>query len=254
MSISNNNLLTDKVIIVTGAGRGIGQAMATLFAENGAVVYANDVREGTVEEWCRAVNENSDGEIIPLYFDITSEQEVKTAVMSVKKERGHIDGLVNNAGVEFNELIGMINRDHMRMMFDVNVFGTVNMLEIVSRIMGRQENGGSIVNIASMTALRGNRGQMIYSATKGAVISLTKSAAKELAPKKIRVNAIAPGLTNTAMMQQADPEKLQSRINNICMGRLAQPEDIAGACMFMLSDLSAYVSGQILAVDGCTIM
>jgi 3-oxoacyl-[acyl-carrier protein] reductase len=161
---------------------------------------------------------------------------------------------VNNAGVEFNELIGMINRDHMRMMFDVNVFGTVNMLEIVSRIMGRQENGGSIVNIASMTALRGNRGQMIYSATKGAVISLTKSAAKELAPKKIRVNAIAPGLTNTAMMQQADPEKLQSRINNICMGRLAQPEDIAGACMFMLSDLSAYVSGQILAVDGCTIM
>lgn len=254
MSVSNNNLLTDKVIIVTGAGRGIGQAMATLFAENGAVVYANDVREGTVEEWCRAVNENSDGEIIPLYFDITSEQEVKTAVMSVKKERGHIDGLVNNAGVEFNELIGMINRDHMRMMFDVNVFGTVNMLEIVSRIMGRQENGGSIVNIASMTALRGNRGQMIYSATKGAVISLTKSAAKELAPKKIRVNAIAPGLTNTAMMQQADPEKLQSRINNICMGRLAQPEDIAGACMFMLSDLSAYVSGQILAVDGCTIM
>lgn len=254
MSISNNNLLTDKVIIVTGAGRGIGQAMATLFAENGAVVYANDVREGTVEEWCRAVNENADGEIIPLYFDITSEQEVKTAVMSVKKERGHIDGLVNNAGVEFNELIGMINRDHMRMMFDVNVFGTVNMLEIVSRIMGRQENGGSIVNIASMTALRGNRGQMIYSATKGAVISLTKSAAKELAPKKIRVNAIAPGLTNTAMMQQADPEKLQSRINNICMGRLAQPEDIAGACMFMLSDLSVYVSGQILAVDGCTIM
>jgi 3-oxoacyl-[acyl-carrier protein] reductase len=95
---------------------------------------------------------------------------------------------------------------------------------------------------------------MIYSATKGAVISLTKSAAKELAPKKIRVNAIAPGLTNTAMMQQADPEKLQSRINNICMGRLAQPEDIAGACMFMLSDLSVYVSGQILAVDGCTIM
>jgi len=254
MSEINNNLLKNKVVIVTGAGRGIGQAMAELFAENGAVVYANDVREGTVEEWCGSVNESASGEIRPLYFDITNDQEVKTAVMQVKKACGHIDGLVNNAGVEFNELIGMIDRKHMQMMFSVNVFGTVNMLEIVSRVMGRQENGGSIVNIASMTALRGNRGQMIYSATKGAVISLTKSAAKELADKKIRVNAIAPGLTNTAMMQQADPEKLQSRINNICMGRLAEPEDIAGACMFMLSDLSKYVSGQILAVDGCTIM
>lgn len=254
MSEMNNNLLENKVVIVTGAGRGIGQAMAELFVGNGAVVYANDVREGAVEEWCGSVNESASGEVRPLYFDITDVQQVKTAVMQVKKACGHIDGLVNNAGVEFNELIGMIDRKHMQMMFDVNVFGTVNMLEIVSRVMGRQEKGGSIVNIASMTALRGNRGQMIYSATKGAVISLTKSAAKELADKKIRVNAIAPGLTNTAMMQQADPEKLKSRINNICMGRLAEPEDIAGACMFMLSDLSEYVSGQILAVDGCTIM
>ena len=128
------------------------------------------------------------------------------------------------------------------------------MLQLVSRVMGRQERGGSIVNIASMVGLRGNRGQLVYSATKGAVISLTKSAAKELAPKKIRVNAVAPGLTNTAMMQQADPEKLRSRIANICMGRLAEPGDIAGACLFLLSDLSSYVSGQVLPVDGCTIM
>ena len=248
------DILNGKVIIVTGAGRGIGQAMATVFAQNGAVVYATDVRAGSVEEWNGAVNETVSGEIRSLYFDISSEQEAKAAVMKVKKECGHIDGLVNNAGVEFNELIGMISADNMQKMFTVNVFGTINMLQIVSRIMGRQENGGSIVNIASMTALRGNRGQLVYSATKGAVVSLTKSAAKELAEKKIRVNAIAPGLTNTAMMQQADPEKLQSRINNICMGRLAEPEDIAKACMFMLSDLAGYVSGQVLAVDGCTIM
>lgn len=248
------DLLKGKVIIVTGAGRGIGQAMATVFAQNGAVVYATDVRPGSVEEWCAEVNAAAAGEVRSLYFDISSEQEAKAAVMQIKKECGHIDGLVNNAGVEFNELIGMISPDNMQKMFNVNVFGTINMLQMVSRIMGRQETGGSIVNIASMVALRGNRGQLVYSATKGAVISLTKSAAKELAEKKIRVNAIAPGLTNTAMMQQADPEKLKSRISNICMGRLAEPEDIAKACMFMLSDLSVYVSGQILAVDGCTIM
>lgn len=248
------NLLQEKVIIVTGAGRGIGQAMAIAFAQNGAIVYATDIRSGSIEEWSSKTNLSVSGEIRSMYFDICSEQEAKAAVMQIKKECGRIDGLVNNAGVEFNELIGMINSENMHKMFNVNVFGTINMLQMVSRIMGKQENGGSIVNIASMVALRGNRGQLVYSATKGAVVSLTKSAAKELAEKRIRVNAIAPGLTNTAMMQQADPEKLQNRINNICMGRLAEPMDIAKACMFMLSDLSVYVSGQILAVDGCTIM
>ena len=247
-------LLKDKVIIVTGAGRGIGQAMATVFAQNGAVVYATDIRKGSVEEWSGTVNDSASGGVRSLYFNISSEQEAKAAVMQIKKACGHIDGLVNNAGIEFNELIGMISHDNMEKMFSVNVYGTINMLQIVSRIMGRQENGGSIVNIASMTALRGSRGQLVYSATKGAVVSLTKSAAKELAEKKVRVNAIAPGITNTPMMQQADPEKIQYRINNICMGRLAEPEDIAKACMFMLSDLAGYVSGQVLAVDGCTIM
>ena len=254
MEIINNHLLDGKVVIVTGAGRGIGQAMATVFAQNGAIVYANDVRTGTVEEWCGEVNAAADGEVRPMYFDICSEQETKAAIMQIKRTCGHIDGLVNNAGIEFNELIGMISRDNMEKMFSVNVYGAINMLQIVSRVMGRQEAGGSIVNIASMTALRGNRGQLVYSATKGAIVSLTKSAAKELAEKKIRVNAIAPGLTNTAMMRQANQDKLQSRIDNICMGRLAEPEDIAGACMFMLSDLAGYVSGQVLAVDGCTIM
>ena len=247
-------LLKDKVLLVTGAGRGIGRAMAEVFAQNGAIVYAIDVREGSVEQWCEAINASANGRVRPLYFDITSEQEAKNAVLLVKKNCGHIDGLVNNVGVEYNELIGMISRVNMEKMFSVNVYGTINLLQLVSRVMARQETGGSIVNIASMTALRGNRGQLVYSATKGAVVSLTKSAAKELAEKKIRVNAIAPGLTNTEMMKQADPEKLQSRIDNICMGRLAEPEDIAKACLFLLSDLSSYVSGQVLAVDGCTIM
>lgn len=252
--MKNHGLLEDKVIIVTGAGRGIGQSMATVFAENGAVVYATDIIKDSIESWSSEINSKATGEIRSLYFDISSESEARTAVMQVKKECNHIDGLVNNAGVEFNELIGMISPDNMQKMFSVNVYGTINMLQIVSRIMGRQENGGSIVNIASMTALRGNRGQLVYSATKGAVVSITKSAAKELAEKKIRVNAIAPGITNTPMMRQAEPEKIQNRINNICMGRLAEPDDIAKACMFMLSDLSGYVSGQVLAVDGCTIM
>lgn len=247
-------MLTGKVCIITGGSRGIGKAIAQCFAQQGAIVYATATKSGSVEVWANEFNITVKGEVCSLYFDVSDERAARDAVMQVKKKCGHIDGLVNNAGVEFNELIGMISHANMEKMFSVNVYGTINMLQTVSRVMGRQPNGGSIVNIVSLTALRGNRGQMVYSATKGAVVSLTKSAAKELAVKKIRVNAIAPGLTNTDMMKQADPEKLQSRINNICMGRLAEPEDIAKACLFMVSDLSAYISGQVLAVDGCTIM
>lgn len=252
-------MLSGKVCIVTGGSRGIGKAIAQCFAQHGAVVYATATQQGSVEAWSVSfnldnLNKGLGGEVRPLYFDVADEKSVRDAVMQVKRECGRIDGLVNNAGIEFNELIGMISQANMEKMFAVNVYGTINMLQTVSRVMGRQPNGGSIVNIVSLTALRGNRGQLVYSATKGAVVSLTKSAAKELAAKKIRVNAIAPGLTNTDMMKQADPEKLQSRINNICMGRLAEPEDIAKACLFMVSDLSSYISGQVLAVDGCTIM
>lgn len=247
-------MLTGKVCIVTGGSRGIGKAIAQIFAQNGAIVYAIATQEGAIEEWAEEFNKTASGEVHALYFDISDEKAVKDGVMQIKKACGHIDGLINNAGVEYNELIGMIDHNNMEKMFSVNVYGTINMLQFVSRIMSHQTTGGSIVNIASLTAMRGNKGQLVYSATKGAVISLTKSAAKELADKNIRVNAIAPGLTNTDMMKQTDSEKLQSRINNICMGRLAEPEDIAKACLFMVSDLSTYISGQVLAVDGCTIM
>lgn len=245
-------LLKDKVCIITGAARGIGKEIACLFASEGAEVIVNDSRDGSADAWITQ-NENHE-HIHPWYFDISDSSAVRQNVMAIKKVFGHIDVLVNNAGVEFNELIGMISRDNMEKMFQVNVYGTIEMIQAVSRIMARNENGGSIINISSMVGIRGNRGQLVYSATKGAVIALTKSAAKELAPSKIRVNSIAPGLTQTEMMEQADIEKLQGRINNICMGRIAQPSDIAGGCLLLASDFAGYISGQILPVDGCTIM
>ena len=246
------SLLKGKVCIVTGAAQGIGKEIATLFAEEGARVVVNDEREKAADQW---INDSSYKENLDAaYFDITDPEAVRKNIMAIKKKYGHIDVLVNNAGVEFNELIGMISRANMEKTFNVNVFGTIEMLQMVSRVMARNENGGSIINISSMVGLRGNAGQLVYSATKGAVIALTKSAAKELAPKNIRVNSIAPGLTQTAMMEQADIEKLQKRISNICMGRLAQPRDIAGGCLLLASDYASYISGQVLPVDGCTIM
>lgn len=245
-------LLREKVCIVTGAGRGIGRAIAETFAAEGAFVYANDAREGSVDLWL--TESEMRNRITPLYFNITDSAAVKNALTRIKKEKQQLDVLVNNAGVEYNELIGMISHENMEKMFSINVFGTIEMLQMASRLMSRQESGGSIINISSMVGIRGNRGQLVYSATKGAVIALTKSAAKELASKNIRVNSIAPGLTKTKMMEAAEIEKLKGRIANISMGRIAEPSDIARACVFFASDLSGYVSGQVLAVDGCTIM
>lgn len=245
-------LLDGKVAVITGSARGIGKAIALLYAREGAEVIINDVRAGCADEWIRQ-SEYAD-HLHPYYFDISDSSQVRQNVMAIKKAFQKIDILVNNAGVEFNELIGMISPEHMDLMFRVNVYGTIEMIQAVSRVMARNENGGSIINISSMVGLHGNPGQMVYSATKGAVIALTKTAAKELAPKRIRVNSIAPGLTKTEMMDQADIEKLQGRINNISLGRIAVPEDIAGGCLLLASDYASYISGQVLPVDGCTIM
>ena len=246
------DLLNGKVCIITGSVRGIGRAIAELFVSEGAEVVVNGTRPGSADEWI--IQSEHAERFHPYYFDVTDPSAVRMNVMAIKKELGHIDVLVNNAGVEFNELIGMISRENMEKMFRVNVYGTIEMLQAVSRVMSRNENGGNIINISSMVGLRGNPGQLVYSATKGAVIALTKTAAKELPPKKIRVNSIAPGLTQTEMMEQADLAKMQRRINSIAMGRIAKPNDIAGGCLLLASDYAGYISGQVLAVDGCTII
>ena len=194
------------------------------------------------------------GRHLPGYAaNICSEQEVKNLVQNVKKNYGRIDVLVNAAGIEFNEKIGMISYSNMEKTFMVNVFGLIELSQYTSRVMSRQKSG-SIVNIASVVGVRGNPGQSVYSASKGAVISFTKSCAKELAPMGIRVNAIAPGLTDTPMIRKTSEEGLQSRISRISLGRMATPEDIANAAVYLASDKAGFVTGHVLSVDGGTIM
>lgn len=237
------NLLQDKVCIITGAAQGIGRQIARQFADDGAVVYACDRQDFT----------SDNGRIRPLVMDVTDAGSVKAAFMQIYKAEGRIDCLVNNAGIVYNRKIGMIIREETERMFLVNVIAVLEMIQLVSRLMARN-GGGSIVNIASVTAVLGSPGQVAYSATKGAIISMTKSAAKELAPQGIRVNAVAPGIVKTerfAELYEANGEKIDARIRRIALGRLGTPEDIANACAFLASDRASYISGQILGVDGC---
>lgn len=248
-----NRLLEKKVCIITGAAQGIGRSIAEQYAADGAIVYACDMKEGTMDEWATACGEKYGTKIVPHYFDVTDAAAVKNAFMSAFKTEGRIDVLVNNAGVVFNKKIGMILRPETELMFRVNVIAVIEMVQLVSRLMQRN-GGGSIVNIASVTAVLGSPGQSAYSATKGAIISFTKSAAKELAPLGIRVNAVAPGIVKTerfAELYEQSGEKIDARIQRIALGRLGTPEDIAHACAFLGSDRATYISGQILGVDGC---
>lgn len=248
-----SRLLENKVCIVTGAAQGIGKAIAERFADDGAIVYACDRTEGVMNEWADACSLKYNTRVSPICFDVTDMTIVKGTLIEIFKREGHMDVLVNNAGIVFNNKIGMIVRQETELMFRVNVIAVIELIQLASRLMARNHSG-SIINIASITAVVGSSGQVAYSATKGAVIALTKSAAKELAPQGIRVNAVAPGIVKTERFEELydkDGGKIDARIEKIALGRLGSPEDVANACSFLASDRAAYISGQIIGVDGC---
>lgn len=241
-------MLSNKITIITGATKGIGKAIAILFAKHNAIVYGIGRNQ---EELNSLASENSN--IHPIQMDINKTSELKNIFMSIYKEHGHIDILVNNAGIMNDALIGMISDEMIYEMFQTNVFSVISLTQLTTRFMKRQK-AGCIINIASIIGVNGNAGQSVYSATKGAVISFTKSAAKELASNNIRVNAIAPGIIDTTLLSDVPKDKLEERINQIKLGRIGNPSDIANTALFLASDNSSYITGQIIQVDGLTII
>lgn len=240
-------LLKNKVCLVTGAGKGIGRAVVDVFLKEGAFVYANDCVNGSLDDLKGNTN------ISIMYFDVADEPSCKKAILQIMKEKGCLDVLVNNAGIMEDALIGTISRKLMEKLFSVNVFGSMQLLQLATKLMIKQ-HGGSIINLSSIVGITGNPGQLVYSATKGAIIAMTKTAAKELGGRGIRVNAVAPGMIDTDMMRSVGEYHLQKHINNIPVKKLGQPIDIANACLYLASDMSAYVNGEILQVDASVLV
>jgi len=247
------SLLNSKVILITGAGRGIGRVIAEQCASDGATVYVNDLQIGDMDRWAKDCAERNQTKVFPICFDVTDTQALKVGLMSIYKKEGRIDCIVNNAAIIANQKLGMVTKPLLEKMYSVNVFAVIDMIQIASRLMART-GGGNFVNIASVTGVVGSPGQVAYSSTKGAVISITKSAAKELAPLNIRVNAVAPGIIKTERFEElyeASGDKIDGRISRIALGRLGTPQDVANAVAFLASDRASYISGHILGVDGC---
>ena len=242
-------LLVNKVCFITGASRGIGLATAYKFAEEGAILFLTDYQEGSLDPLIEELKQKYQTDVTPLYFDVTDENAAKSAIVTVKKRHGRLDVLVNNAGIMKDNVIGMISTKLMHDVFDINVFAVINMMQLANKLMSRQKSG-CIINISSIVGLEGAAGQLVYSASKGAVAALTKAASKELSPNGIRVNAVAPGLINTGLLRAIGDEKINENLKNIKMGRLGDPEDVAKVILFLASDLASYVTGEIIGIDG----
>jgi 3-oxoacyl-[acyl-carrier protein] reductase len=246
-------MLENKVVLITGCNRGIGKALLEKFAENRAIIYAIAKQEGSLEENISSLNNKYKLDITPVYFNLIDDSMIKKTIYDINRNHKRLDILVNNAGVMKDALIGMVTAENMKQTFEVNVFAMINCIQYATKIMKRNKTG-SIINITSIVGKEGNPGQIIYSASKGAVIALTKTASKELAQYNIRVNAIAPGMIDTDMFNSIGAAKISQMISKIGFGRLGAPEEIAELAAFLGSDSSRYITGQIIGVDGGAII
>ena len=244
-----NTILTNKVALITGCNRGIGMSIALKFAEVGATVYANARESGSLEEMSNQKFEF--GSIIPVYFDVRDTEAMKSTFSKIKKEQGKLDCLVNNAGILVDTLLTMLDRQTLRDIYEVNVFSVFELMSYASRMMIKQA-GGSIINIASICGDEGGmRGQSAYSSSKGAIIALTKTAAKEFGEYNIRVNAISPGFIDTDMFRSG-PEEIQDKLVEgvYLQSRVGRADEVADVCLFLASNQSRYVNGENIRVDG----
>jgi len=246
--------LTGKVALITGSRRGLGKAMALRLAQGGADLVINDIPAGEEEAKATAEEIRALGrEATVVLGNVADPEDAERLVNEAAAWKGHLDVLVNNAGVTRDNLLFRMTYEEWKTVIDINLGGAFNCCRVAARIMGKQQ-AGSIINVSSVVGMMGNKGQCNYAASKAGLLGLTMSAAKELASRNVRVNAVAPGFIKSAMTDALD-EKIQfMMLAVIPMARKGTPEEVAEAVAFLASDASAYITGQVIRIDGGLMM
>jgi 3-oxoacyl-[acyl-carrier protein] reductase len=246
--------LTNKVALVTGSRRGLGKAIAQRLAQAGADIVINDIEAGMAEAEATAAEIAALGRRTTVITgDVSQGADADRLIETCVERMGRLDILVNNAGVTRDSLLIRMTDEQWKLVLDINLTGTFNCTRAAARPMMKQR-GGKIVNIASVVGLMGNVGQANYAASKGGVIALTKATAKELAPRGIQVNAVAPGFIVSAMTDQLSEEARARLMALIPLARLGTADDVAEAVAFLASSSADYITGQVLPVDGGMVM
>ena len=246
-------LLDGKTALVTGASRGIGRAIALCLAAEGARVAINYAGNVKAAEEVKASVEAAGGTAILCQADIADSSAVEAMVANVVKEFGTIDILVNNAGITRDTLLMRMKDEDFAKVLDTNLKGVFYCTKAVAKLMMKKRSG-RIVNMASVVGLVGNAGQTNYAAAKAGVIGFSKSAAKELASRGIKVNVVAPGFIGTDMTAGVPESVKEKMLTDIPLGRMGEPEDVASAVLFLASDQASYITGQVVNVDGGMVM
>jgi 3-oxoacyl-[acyl-carrier protein] reductase len=241
--------LAGRVAVVTGGTRGIGRATAQLLAEAGATVVVTSRDEARAKTVAAELSEAQGVTATGIGFDVADFDAVGAAFKAIAEQHGRIDAFVANAGVLEDALLGMIKPDLINRMLATNVAGTITTVQAAARVMMRKRSG-AIVVLASIVGEHGSAGQTAYAASKAAVATVARSAAKELGPRGIRVNAVAPGLIDTQMIAHLPEQLIADRVANTALRRLGDPMDVARVIRFLVSDEAAFITGQVLGVDG----
>ncbi len=243
----------NRVALVTGAARGIGQVIAITLARPGLTVYINDVAHWDGAAQTKRGVEDQGGTAHILEFDVTDAAAVEQAVDRIVKESGRLDILVNNAGITRDNLIARLKEEDWDLVLAVNLKGAYNCIRAATRAMLKQRYG-RIINISSVVGFMGNPGQANYAASKAGLIGLTKSVARELASRHITVNAVAPGFITTEMTEALPEKTKELMLAQIPLNRFGTPEEVAHAVAFLASEQAAYITGQVIHVNGGMLM